>query len=90
MAFDRSNKASDGTKMVPDRLRVAQDSLEAGVRAAPGGPGDSRQRSLPVPGTSGESRGVAGSSSRGVSGGVWESLRVQGSLGVAGSPGRGV
>ena len=90
MAFDGSNVASDGAKMAPDRLRVAQDSLEAGVRAAPGGPGDSRQRSLAVLGTSGEFRGVAGSPCRGMSGGVWESLRVQGSLGVAGSPGRGV
>ena len=71
MAFDRSNKAFDRAKMAPDRLRMAQDSLETGVRGAPGGPGESRQRSLGVPGTSGESRGVAGSPSRGVSGGVW-------------------
>ena len=42
---------------------------------------ESRQGSLGVPGSR---------ESRGMSGGVWESLGVQGSLGVAGSPGRGV
>ena len=92
MALDRPKMAQHGpnvaqarAKMAPDRPRMAQDRLEMAQNGSSTqvlqGPTQRtpRQRSLGVPETPGESRGRE------------ECAAVQaGSLGVAGSPGRGV